>query len=141
MSYQGMTAFIQGIFNVYNNAVLELLEVAAHQSGLQGLTQGYDPAGAIGTMMVTERCSHPLWVVFPYGFKLPFQNPASGRMRRGYHYPECILVGPIRHEGLGTVAKEEGLQWQALRGLGPTTARGKALILYDENIATLPPPN
>lgn len=112
MSYEGEEAFISGDFNRFNESVYA--DMAARASALSAPVRGIDTPGNIGALMLTEKLTINLWMLFPYTAK-PAMNPAGNAMPSGYHFYATYLVGPDELEPLGTTPRKIRLIWHALR--------------------------
>lgn len=135
-SYQGDIVTISGLFNRYNETVVQALEGRPNVFGgsLEGITQ----PGEVGTLMLTEGAMFDLWIKFPYAAKPAF-SPLTSGMLPGYHFPGCTVEGPTSFRQLGTTEKMIRFEFEALRIFYPITG---GFLLWDLlGLELLPPIN
>lgn len=100
-----------------------------------GGVPGLNVAGDIGTLMNTEGMGYPIWVLFPYAAKTAYNTQPAG-----YHFFSSWLMGPDDLDRNNTDAALVNGVWYCSRK--PTlniAAAGLDMLLYDYNVAGLPP--
>lgn len=138
MIYDGEDAIVSCELTRFNENVYETIaDIAALQA------PGFNDPGEIGTLMLQEGSTYPLWIHFPYSAKVAYQNPASGAMPAGYRFPAAYLQQDSL-PALGTTARKMHLVWHCLRqftvGFSNAEGYGK-FTLYDFNMSALGPIN
>lgn len=119
-SYQGQEAFIDYMFTRFNELVYELCASVPQQiAGVPGINVD----GDVGTLMVTEGKTFPVWITFPYAAKAVF---GGNSMPAGYRFFACLMKGPDRHRS-GTGVRKIGVHFHATRVYVPPTA-GTVLV-------------
>lgn len=130
VAFAGEEAFVSADISRWNETTYNVLASRpSHTAGARGASL----LGEIGTLMVTEGRTAPLWVVFPYALK-----PAYASMPGGYHFVASFLVGPDELEPLGTNPRKIRLIWRCLRKYIPGSGTYQ---LYDHNVNGLPSPD
>jgi len=120
---------------------------------------------SVGTMMLREGQSYPVWLVFPYAVKPIYRATAGGlaavgfipatgplgilagalanapaaAMPAGYRFLECVLEGPDRLDPLGTMARSIHLAFHALPQHIKPASGGRRLYDHDMSAVTKRP--
>jgi len=142
--YDGEIHFISFVLNRVAPSVLFQLLMATPDP-YQGSTvvAGDTPINMIGTLYGTEGYSFPFWLVFPYSTKFP-------GVPRGRRYWNCTVESPLTVD-LGAKEISPSVVIKALRAWTVSTdplSRPMVMsdqfdsqfVLYDDNVAGLPPP-
>ena len=91
---------------------------------------GTDGPLDIGSLYLTEGLGFTFYVVFPFAT----QKKAYSTLPAGYRFPGSYLVGPEKHQQMGTHPKELLLMFHHLRLFNAATG---AFLLYDSNMAAV----
>ncbi len=132
--YAGESALISGVFTRWNESVLSVMQ--ARVAGTGG-RRGHNGAADIGTLMLTEGFSYPMWMQFPFATL----KPAMSTEPAGYHWFNVFLLGPDRLSSNGTRPRKVQLFWVAVSALSiPGSGSGDggwSWDLYDHNMAAI----
>ena len=148
-TYQGQDAFVMlPNINRRNEQVYQLLDSLPRQAGQvngpTGIPQGYTALSDVGTAMITEGMTFPLYIVFPYFAKAVYANNG---MLPGYRFLAAQLDSPDEHDNLNTEADNRRLIFYCSRLLlgAPSPVGGSAgWCLFDHYFGNMPanmPPN
>jgi hypothetical protein len=136
-SWQGEHAFITATINRFNEATVAAMQ--ARPNGPTGV-RGYSVPGDVGTLMIGEGKTLPLWVTFPYYAKATY---SSAGMPPGYHFFATLLESPDDLDNLNTEGRKDTFIWHAVRlpFFSYGSISGMGAYLYDANVSGLPPVN
>jgi hypothetical protein len=126
VAYEGNEAFTVAQLSRWTEVVYAQLANRPHRSQFG---RGTNVNGDIGTLMVQEGRTYPLWVWFPYAALKPAAFPD---MPAGYRFPNAYLAGPDDLEPLGTTPRKVMLIFHALRGFD---AGKNTFLLYDHDMS------
>lgn len=126
MSYQGEDALIVLDLNRWDEDVLRACQALPGTSA-GGNTRGQSGPLDVGTLMLTESKTIPVYIVFPFNSK-----PAMARMPQGYRFFAAYNLGPHRNRPLGTRPRKVLTAFHAIRSFDP--AHG-TFLLYDEDVS------
>ncbi len=129
--YEGETVVVEAALNRYDPGVYEYIVTRTHNTGVGGLT-GVDIVGAIGSSMLYEGSSYPLWVQFPLAQKRVYAQQGHPF---GYRFFNAYLPGPDRTTPINTDPIVRHCLWVARRYYDP--ASGVAAT-YDHDMRGLP---
>ena len=129
--YEGEVGSVTAAGNRYNALVYEYLIARTHNVGVGGLT-GVDLAGALGSSMVYEGSSYPLWVQFPMAAKGIYARQGHPF---GYRFFNVYLQGPDKTRPINTDPTVRHCRWVCRRYYDP--ASGTAAT-YDHDMRNLP---
>ncbi len=113
----------------WNDPIYELMSL--DYSGVPGAENALD----IGTLMQTESRTFVMWVVFPFAI----QKRAYQSLNNGYRFPATYLMGPDKHQQMGTHNKELFLVFHHLNLYNPVNG---SRLLYDfdmSKVQSIPP--
>jgi len=113
--YEGEEALVVADINRWNEPVYAY--IASMVAAQNGYYRGVDVAGDVGTSMVMEGYSYPLWIQFPYAAKPAMAFGAGGPMPAGYLFYNAALLGPDRLEPINYEPSERRLVWRCRRYL------------------------
>lgn len=139
--YQGQRGMVIVRLSRWKQVAVNFLQSIPLAAGLPGGT-GVDALGDVGTAMVTEGLTFPLWVLYDYGAsgrfpKAAFANGANGAMPPGRRWLAARLEGPD-DETAGTQPNYLDLVFVCKRVYDSSTGN---LSLWDRNTAGLPAPD
>ncbi len=121
----------------YNEAIAAACEAKATAgitaAGGPAGVRGFSGFGEIGTLMLTEGASYPLWILFPFAGKIP----VYATMPAGYRFISTFLQSDDVQTGT-TQPKMMRFTWTCLRSFSVPSAN---FLLFDHNMAGLPPFN
>lgn len=92
--------------------------------GIRGLTGPLD----VGSLMLTEGLNFGLYIIFPFARA----KRAYATLPRGYFFPGTFLMGPDKHNQMGTHPKELFLLFHSLRLFNKDTGQ---LLLYTNDVS------
>jgi hypothetical protein len=129
--YEGSEALISADINRWNEPVYAALAQTVNPAP-GGAAPGWDPFGAVGTSLVMEGFTHPLWVQFPYAIKLAM---GTRGLVGGYRFYNCKLIAPRMLDRLGHEPAVRRLVWKASRYYDLASGISG---LYDTDMSGLP---
>ncbi len=115
--YEGETAVITAGLNRYDPGVYEYIITRTHNVGVGGAT-GVDIIGALGSSMLYEGSSYPLWIQFPLVAKRAYWSQGHPY---GYRFFNAYLQGPDRTTPINTDPTVRHCRWVARRYYDPAT--------------------
>ncbi len=127
----GEQAYVFADVNRWNEAdVLSKCQSRPNPGGQRGL----HAAGDLGTVVIFEGFSYPLWIQFPYSTA----KAAMSNAPAGYRFFNARLVGPDIIEPINMTPSSRRLIWHCLEAI--TAAPGNVTVsqLYDFNMTGLP---
>lgn len=128
MAFMGEEAMTQVELTRWNNNIYYQL-AARPQSFSTQEAPGLNGPLDIGSLMLTEGLNFTFYVLFPF-----FRKKAYASLPAGYRFPGSYLVGPDKHQQMGTHPKELFLLFHHLRLFNPLTGQ---FLLYDQNVAAV----
>lgn len=131
--YEGQDALIRVDFTRWNEPVYQAISNITSTAVPTNLSPGVDPSSAVGTLMVTEGKTYPVWLRFPYGGAGGKASMAT--LPRGYRYLSCVLESPDDREP-GTGVNRLSLIFHAYRAFSPSLG---TFTLYDYDMSALGP--
>jgi hypothetical protein len=140
--YGGEWAVVSVALTRYNESTLAIIEDVATVNTGTPPSRGFNLPGEIGSLMLTEGLTYPLYLRFPFAAKPAYRNPASGAMPAGYRFYAAHLGSPDDLFDLGPPnARKVGLIFECMRAFDPTVTNaygGGSFQLYDHSLAALP---
>jgi hypothetical protein len=136
--WEGEEGMISFVLTRWNMNVALLMMAQPNFTGTPGLNSQDD----MGTLMLTEGLSYPVWIRFPYATS----KVAMAGMVAGYRFWSCILLAPKKIEP-GTRAMKKHFALKAKRAFTSDAAPnnlplkgGSSAVwrLYDHDMSGLP---
>jgi hypothetical protein len=124
MAKMGKEAITAIEYTRWNDPLYEVL--SNDYSGVPGLENALDT----GSLILTEGLFFTYWIVFPFAS----QKPAYKSLIPGYRFPGTYLLGPDRHQQMGTHPKEIFLMFHHLNLYNPLNG---SKLLYDFNMSAV----
>lgn len=133
--YQGQRGAVTVELTKWRQATLDILQSIPLPPG-GAANPGIDILGDVGTMMLTENFTFPLWILYDYGAsgrgpKAAQIGAPSGGLPPGRRWRAAILDGPD-DETVGTGANSIMLSWRCGRAYDPGTG---AFACWDRNMS------
>jgi hypothetical protein len=140
--YSGEWGIVSVVLDRYNESTLRIIQDVATVNTGTPPSRGFSLPGEVGSLMLTEGLTYTLFLRFPFAAKPAYSNPASGAMPAGYRFVAAHLGSPDDLFDLGPPnARKVGLIFECMRAFDPTVTNaygGGSLLLYDENVSSLP---
>lgn len=121
----------------FNWRVLDIIRARGRGRNFPAITPGFADAGQVGTPMLTNGCSYPLYLMFPFAAKAVYNVAANGALPPGYRFLAAMLDPDRSVVGSATAAKIH-LEWDCIAVYDYTrkTAFGRgSRLLYDSNVS------
>lgn len=131
MIYLGKDAMISGDLTVWNWPVWEQIKSLPNTA----LPSGAQEQGDIGSLMVLEGYSYPIWIHYPFHSKAAMRDAG---MVAGHRFAAGWLMGPIA-EDPGNKSNSAHVQFYAINAYDKATGK---FLCSDNNmtgIPTIPP--
>jgi len=129
MQYVGQTATVSCDFTRWDNSLW--LEMLSRPNFLN--TPGLNAGGDLGTFMVAEGFTYPLWLQNPYATA----KTAMFGLEAGFRFLAAISTGPDT-KTLGTRTMKARMQWFCTQNFTVGPSNTVLAQLYDNNMNGLP---
>jgi hypothetical protein len=133
--FGGEWGVVSIVLDRYNESTLRIIEDVATVGTPGAAVRGLNNPGEIGSLMLTEGLTYPLWLRFPFSAKPAYSGGSGGPMPAGYRFLAAHLGSPDDLFDLGPPnARKVGLVFECMRAFDVTVVNSYGVgqfLLYD----------